>query len=206
MLTYTLPDPEGRLRKINFGLIVLLIIINAYTFVAPYSAQFFAWTDRYTGKQDHLLRALNEPGDTLAAKATHQSEPNHAIIPIMLIDGKINEGTDARTALNKGIWRWPNSSTPDKGGNTVLLGTRFSYIKPKSEFYFMDRMKIDSPLGIVWHGKMYQYKVVSIETIPPDDETALAPTKKPTVTLYTTSPLMYATNRLVVTAQLETKP
>ncbi len=206
MLTYTVPDPERRLRQINYSLIFLLVTINLYTLVAPFGAQIFAWTDRFTGKQDHLLRLLNEPAGASAPDTTQQHRPNHIIIPAMLTDSDINEGTNARDALNKGIWRWPDSSTPDKGGNTVLLGTRFSYVKPKSEFYFMNRMHVGSPLAIIWGGKMYHYKVVSVATLPPDDESPLAQTKSPTVTLYTTNPLIYASNRLAVTARLETKP
>jgi LPXTG-site transpeptidase (sortase) family protein len=203
MLMYTVPNAEGRLRQINYSLLFLVVIINLYVFVAPFSAQIFAWTDRYTGKQDHLQRTLKEPDTLLASKP---ARPNHIIIPAMLTDSDINEGTNARDALNKGIWRWPSSSTPDRGGNTVLLGTRFSYIKPKSEFYFMDRLRLGSPFGIVWNGKTYRYKVVNIANLQPNDASVLAQTKVPTVTLYTTTPLIYATGRLAVTAQLETKP
>ena len=195
---YTVPDPERRLRQINYCLLFLIVAVNLYVFVAPYVAQSYAWTDHYTGAQEHLLRELNQ--------SESDKKPNHVIIPAMLTDSTIYEGTDARDALNKGIWRWPTSSTPDKGGNTVLLGTRFSYVKPKSEFYFMDRLQLGSQLGIVWQGKTYHYIVNAISTPQPNDDSLLAQTATPTVTLYTTTPLIYATKRLAVTARLETQP
>jgi LPXTG-site transpeptidase (sortase) family protein len=202
MPTFTVPDQEKRIRRINYSLIFLIVAVNLYIFTAPYVAQFYIWTDGFTGTQEHLQRALDEPQLFTSVNASTK-QANRVIIPAMLTDGAIHEGTDARDALNKGIWRWPTSSTPDKGGNTVLLGTRFSYVKPKSEFYFMNRLQRGTKFGITWNGKVYHYKVTTIAKVEGNDTSVLTQTAEPTVTLYTTAPLTYATNRLVVTAQLE---
>jgi sortase A len=121
----------------------------------------------------------------------------------MLLDQPILEGRDTYAILNKGIWRWPASSTPDKGGNTVLLGHRFTYTNPRGVFYFLNKVKVGDEVGVVWQNTTYRYKVSGVKVVPPTDTSILNATEKPTLTLYTCTPLWWPKDRLVITAQLE---
>ena len=71
----------------------------------------------------------------------------------MLLDQPILEGRDTYAVLNHGILRWPASSTPDKGGNTVLIGHRFTYSHPQGVFYYLDKVKVGDKLSVAWGNK-----------------------------------------------------
>ena len=105
--------------------------------------------------------------------------------------------------LARGIWRWPAGSTPDKGGNTVLVGHRFTYTNPKGVFYALNDVSVGDTIGVVWQGKAYVYVVSATEVVPPSDVRILDPTTIPTLTLYTCTPIWWPKDRLVVIAHLE---
>lgn len=102
--------------------------------------------------------------------------------------------------LDRGIWRWPDSSTPDGGGNTVLLGHRFTYTNPRGVLYFLNKVQVGETIGINWNNSKCAYKVVHVQTVAPSDTIVTAPTTDPTLTIYTCTPLWHPVNRLVVTA------
>jgi hypothetical protein len=55
---------------------------------------------------------------------------NRLIISEIGVNAPILEGESAGI-LDQGIWRRPNTSTPDKGGNTVLVGQQLFIFFPK---------------------------------------------------------------------------
>jgi LPXTG-site transpeptidase (sortase) family protein len=114
---------------------------------------------------------------------------------------KILEGKDPSTLFN-GIWRRPHTSTPDKGGNTVLTAHRFLYTSGNNTFYHLDKVKKDDVITITWEDKEYTYKVSETRVVNPDDISIEAPTKDATLTLYTCTPLWTSKERLVVIAKL----
>jgi sortase A len=107
--------------------------------------------------------------------------------------------------LKQGIWRWPDSSTPDKGGNTVFLAHRFSYTGPHGAFYYLDKLRPGDEIGVVWSNKTYTYRVASISQVPPTDTAIQNNTSDARITLFTCTPLWHPVNRLVVVAELEKK-
>jgi sortase A len=123
----------------------------------------------------------------------------------MLLDQQILEGPISQTynILDKGVWRWPKGSTPDKGGNTVLIGHRFTYTNPRGVFYFLNKVNLGDTLGIFWNNHLYTYKVSSVDVVPPTDTTIEDPTTQAQVTIFTCTPLFLPKDRLVVVAQLE---
>jgi len=143
-----------------------------------------------------MSRQLREP-----APADMQ---NRLIIPAMLLDQPINEGKDM-SALKNGPWRLPQTSTPSKGSNTVIVGHRFTYSNPHGAFYHLDKVRAGDEIGIYWQNKKYLYRVAKSEVVPANRISVEAPTGKAQLTLYTCAPLWWPKDRLVVTAVLEDK-
>jgi sortase A len=123
----------------------------------------------------------------------------------MLLDQPTLEGSekDWFSLLKQGIWRWPGSSTPDKGGNTVFLAHRFSYTGPHGAFYFLDKLKPGDQIGVIWNNKTYTYRVATSRQLPPTATYIEDNTPDAQLTLFTCTPLWHPVNRLVVIATLE---
>lgn len=121
------------------------------------------------------------------------------VIPKIALDQHIYEGTSPYL-VNKGVWARPNTSTPPKGSNTVLVGHRFTYDGPAT-FYNLDKVAVGDPIVVYWRGKEYDYKVSETKVVPPTAIDVEAPTKDPQLTIYTCTPLWSAKNRLVVVAK-----
>lgn len=187
-----------KLSRVNSGLLALIIAVNLYIIVAPFAPNLWYWWQQ---NHSHAAKQLTTQIHTPAPDK--QKSENKLIIPSMLLNRPILEGRDTYAILNKGIWRWPDGSAPDRGGNTTLIGHRFTYTNPRGAFYFLNKVRIGDEIGITWSGKMYQYKVAAIKVVPPTDVGILDATAKPTLTLYTCTPLWSPKDRLVVTARLE---
>lgn len=137
--------------------------------------------------------------------ASIQQQINLLIIPKIGVRMPIVEGND-ESALNRGAWRLPETSTPDKGGNTALTGHRWLYRPPSQKtFYLLDKLEIGDSFQILWLGKTYNYKVVSTFVVEPTQVDVLNPTSVPTVTLITCTPLFSVEKRLIVRGEMEGK-
>lgn len=193
---------DRALSRINSGLLGCIVVINLYVISAPFLPQLLFWSKSHNGRtMSSLTTTLRH---TVSDHPIHQS--NRVIIPAMLLDQSINEGHDTYAVLNKGIWHWPDSSTPDRGSNTILIGHRFTYTNPRGVFYFLDKVHTGDEIGITWNDKSYIYKVFEIKVVHPTQTDILNPTTQPTLTLYTCTPLWWPKDRLVVTAHLERSP
>ena len=187
-----------KLSRVNSILLMLIIAINAYIIVAPFAPNLWYWWQKNHGSQAAQL------SDRIhKAQTDEKSTQNKLIIPSMLLDQPVLEGHDTYAILNKGIWRWPDGSTPDRDGNTTLIGHRFTYTNPRGVFYFLNKVRVGDRLGVSWQGKLYRYKVHTIKVVPPSDTSILESTKEPSLTLYTCTPLWSPKDRLVVVARLE---
>lgn len=200
-----------KLSKINNLLLVLIVVINGYVAVAPVlPAIIFRWQS-HEGKQQQLNREIHPVGatkNTPNPAPVAAAQPNHVVIPSMLLDQPILEGPVAQTykILDKGIWRWPRGSTPDKGGNTVLIGHRFTYTNPRGVFYYLNKVSIGDEIGVFWNSKEYLYKVVTINVVPPTDTAIEDASAQAELTVFTCTPLLLPKDRLVVVADLEQNP
>lgn len=126
---------------------------------------------------------------------------NRLIIPKIRVNGPINEGNDSEI-LNRGLWRRPNTSTPDLGGNTVITAHRFLYRRGPNTFYHLNNLSIDDEIIIFWNDKEYLYLVSEIDVVEPDFIEIEEPTTIDILTLYTCTPLYTSKKRLVVRAEL----
>ncbi len=106
-------------------------------------------------------------------------------------------------ALWKGGWVFPNTSTPDKGGNTVIFGHRFRYLPPISNtLYSLDKVNIGDKFSVTWRGINYQYVVSGRNVIDPTDLSVLNPTSDSRITIVTCFPLFSSKQRLVIVGEL----
>lgn len=129
-------------------------------------------------------------------------EINQLIISKIGVQIPIVEGED-ETALERGAWRLPQTSTPDKEGNTVLTAHRYKYRPPHKEtFYLLDKLAEGDTFQVFWQGKKYNYKIVSSIIVNPDAMEVLNPTENPTITLITCTPLFSTKQRLIVSGEL----
>lgn len=183
---------ERRLRRINRLLFVLIVLINGYVLAAPF------WPSVTYRVKAATTKPLQETDFSKLDRST-----NHLVVPRMRIDKPILDDPNPAT-LDRGIWHRPNTSTPDKGSNTVLSGHRWIYNNPTSAvFYNLDKIKTDDKVVAVWGGKIYVYKVTDIKIVLPTAVEVEDATTDSRITLYTCTPLWTATNRLVITAELE---
>jgi LPXTG-site transpeptidase (sortase) family protein len=196
--------PRIPLKRINTLLFVLIVCINGYIIAAPvWPRVSFWWREHHTDQRTELSRALS--GGNITKNDPKGTQPNSLIIPAMLLNQPTLEGPeqDWFNLLKEGVWHWPHSSTPDKGGNTVLLAHRFSYTGPHGAFYYLDKLHTGDTIGVVWNGKTYTYKVTSSRIVPPTETSVQDNTPDSRLTLFTCAPLWHPVNRLVVVAELQ---
>ena len=184
-----------KLAKINGLLLAGIVLVNLYIIILPFFPGIMFYVQQQRGAAKELQQTLVMPGTT-----QEKITGDRLIIPAMLLNTPINEGSQS-SALNKGLWHIPNSSTPDSGGNTVIIGHRFTYTNPEGVFYNLNRVQIGDEVGIFWQGKRYLYTVSKTEIVPPSDTSIQAPTTNAELTLYTCTPLWIPKNRLVVIAE-----
>jgi sortase A len=140
--------------------------------------------------------------NTLPA-SEYDVSPNRLIISKIGVNAPIVESKNADYGLSRGAWRVPETSTPDKGGNTVITGHRFKYLPPNNlTFYLLDKMEPQDIITVLWQDKEYFYRVSQKKIISPDQTQILNATKEPVLTLYTCDPVYSQKNRLVVVAEL----
>jgi LPXTG-site transpeptidase (sortase) family protein len=197
-----------KLRQVNNCLLALIILINLYIIAAPLLPKLnYWWQMNHTPRRQQLTQKIQPKSNSSSHKTQPTSQPNSLTVPAMLLDTPILEGPVADTykILDRGIWRLPFSSTPDKGGNTVIVGHRFTYTNPRGIFYALDKVRVGDEIGVVWNNTSYLYKVGSVSTVPPTQVGVEAPTTDARLTLYTCTPLWNPKDRLVVVAELEKK-
>jgi sortase A len=187
-----------KLRHVNNALFAAIIVVLTYVVVAPAVPVVSFWFQRHaTSRLQQLAGQLDVPAARVVAP-----RDDRLVIPAMLLSTPINEGQDM-SALRTGPWRRPGSSTPERGGNTVIVGHRFTYTNPRGAFYYLDKLRPGDEIGVFWHGKRYLYRVSNVAVKPPTATEIESPTADDRLTLYTCTPLWLPKDRLVVTAELE---
>jgi sortase A len=193
---------ERKYRIANWYLLAAIISINLYIASAPLIPQFQFWLEKRGDKQTQLSELVTPTSLTPTPTADPHADTNHLVVPSMLLNEPVYEGR-SESVLNKGIWHRPNTSTPDKGGNTVLVAHRYTYTNPRGTFYYLDKLAVGDSIALFWGDKKYIYKVASTKTVKATQTEVEANTEQPQLTLYTCTPLWLPKDRLVVTANLE---
>ena len=200
MATKATKNKHGSLRKFNNGLTVVAVLLALYLIMAPVLPQLWWWAHHLGNKPNpNVVQVINSKPSTGAIPSGYWLD-----IPRLNLHRKIQ--TESSVAyLDKGPWHVFGTSTPDKGSNVVIAGHRFGFTSPYGPFYFLNKLQNKDRITVDWQGTEYTYKVVAIETVPPTQVSIQDPTKNPTLTLFTCTPLWSAKDRLVVKADLVTK-
>jgi LPXTG-site transpeptidase (sortase) family protein len=192
-------------RKIlRFAILVFLI----YLILAPFIPEIaYRLRDLFGLKyKDENIFVIDEEkedwGDGKKDIPEREVEGNRLVIPTIGVNVAVVEGND-ESALSRGVWRRPKSSTPDVGGNTVITGHRFQYMPPNNKtFYNLNKVKKDAKIFLYWKGKEYIYIVSDIFIVEPEQVEIEANTQENILTLYTCHPLWTADKRYVVRGEL----
>lgn len=198
--------PYWNLRRVNNLLTPLVISIGLYITLIPFLPHIQLWLEgirdetggyKYIGQ---LAATSDEEIDQEKLKSPPKG--NRLVIPGIHIDDEIIIG-ESPNNVHLGVWHRPLTSTPDKGGNTVLVGHRFSYNDPAT-FYHLDKVDVGHKLAVWWQGTEYVYEVFEDVVVPASAVEIEQNTDDSIVTIYTCTPLWTAQDRLVIKARLIT--
>jgi LPXTG-site transpeptidase (sortase) family protein len=193
--------PSSSLRTCNNCLMVVVAALAVYILIIPFWPQM-SWWLRHNSP---VRGAIPQQTVTIERPNSNAKEKNAGpktdtlIIPRLAMREEVHGGGIA--SLSKGVWRVPHTSTPDKGGNTVFVGHRFTYAG-QSVFYHLDKIKVRDRIGVYWNDKLYEYEVFAIKVVSPHEVSVEANTTEPQLTLYTCTPLWSVKQRLVIQAKL----
>lgn len=202
---------ETYFKRANAALLTAIIIINGYIILSPaWPMVHLWWVNHFTGEQQALTAYTNSTSPTPSKPSNKAATPipkdNRLIIPKIALNDTLVEGQSTWT-VNKGVWRWYWGSTPGKGGNTVLIGHRWTYDpNPAGVFYHLDLLKKGDKIAVYWQQKRYLYQVTRTEVVGPNDTRLVQPTKEPTLTMYTCTPMFTSKYRLFVISKLVEGP
>lgn len=198
-----------RLRKFNLGLSVVTALLGVFLAVSPVLPNvIFLFKKRttqsapYGGALQEVLNDAKNPDEPPPAPVGIP-DTNQLVIPSIFLNETILEGNTIGTADN-GPWRRPLSGNPEAGGNTVIVGHRWTYRAARDIFFHLDKVAVGDPIALYWNKKEYIYKVTAISVVQPHEIWVEEQTDTPTVTLYTCTPVWSSRQRLVVRAELQT--
>lgn len=186
-----------QLRTINTILLLLIIVINLFILLTPFLPQV-----AYTLQGEAVEAELEERALTTHAPTDGEATSNSLIVPAMRLHESVAEVRSTQSISNS-VWRRPNTSTPDRGGNTVIVGHRFTYTNPNGVFYHLDKVQVGDTVALTWDARRYIYKVREIRVVPASAGNVETQTDKPQLTLYSCTPLWNPKDRLVIIATLE---
>lgn len=203
-------------KIINFVLIVSIILNCFWIGLAPLLPELMF---RIKGNSDFVMpelrRVVNNKEFNSSDTVDHidigniennreSSSTNVLIIPsINLITPILELG--GIEELHTGSWIRPGISSPEKGGNTVIVAHRYTSKGGLAEntFYNLPKVVVGDKLYTDWMGHRYEYTVYEVKIVSPDDSSVEDDTLEPILTLYTCTPLWTSTERFVVRARLE---
>lgn len=146
-----------------------------------------------------MLPAFPKPNESVVPTINAEST---LTIPKIGVEISVVEGDDEH-ALDLGAWRLPTTSMNPKVGNMAIAAHRYKRRPPASEtFYLLDKLVPGDLITLQWHGLPYAYVVADTHVVAPSAVEVLAPSRTPTLTLITCTPLFSTAQRLVVTAHL----
>lgn len=148
-------------------------------------------------------------GDSLPPQTLSDFPPPiHLTIPSLNIDAKV---VDVELEWQKGELTWVvghyrTSANPGQRGNVVMYGHKSSYIGGEgSIFRNLYKIGLGDPIYVCTANNWYRYRVNKVEITDKEDVSALAPTSQPRLTLITCEPDFVYSQRLVVSAEPDSR-
>jgi LPXTG-site transpeptidase (sortase) family protein len=188
-----------KLARVNTLLLVAILLINGYIVILPLIPKVAFWIQQHN--KQHIQQLERQTRASITANQVRPAE-NRLVVPSMVFDQQIYDGSSMST-LRKGLWHRPQTSTPDKGGNTVIVGHRLTYSNPQGTLYNLDKVQTGDDIAVWWKSKRYHYTVTETKVVGPDQISVEASTREPRLTVYTCTPLWLPKDRLVVIATLK---
>jgi sortase A len=185
------------LRHFNNLLSIVVTILALYIILVPYLPNIAWWIGHHTPFSDGSSVAV-----PAASNETKDSRPKEdtILIPSIDLNRRLYSGPTLKD-LNFGPWLMPKVGSPDKGGNTVIAGHRFTYSGP-DVFYHLDKIKSGDKITVYWHGQRYDWEVTQTKVVPATEVSVQQNTKDTRLTLITCTPLLTAKDRLIIIAKL----
>ena len=118
-------------------------------------------------------------------------------IPRLLLSVVVVEGVD-ETTLRRAAGHIPGTALPGETGNVGVAGHRDTFFRSLKDLRIKDEVQLSTPQGI------FQYEVVSLKIVKPDNLEVLASSGKNGLTLVTCYPFYFvgpAPKRWIVTAK-----
>lgn len=203
-------NKNKRTRALVFTLELLALILVLYIFVLPaypwLKYKIYTAEDKkinIEAKDEAIVKAQTEKYKSSFPEADYAVSPNRLIITKIGVNAPIVESKNEAYGLSRGAWHLPDSSTPDKGSNTVITGHRFKYFPPNNlTFYLIDKLEVGDIISVIWKEKNYYYKIVGTKIVPDTDLSVQNKTEKPTLTLFSCHPIFSTEKRFVVVSEL----
>lgn len=195
-------------RRVNNFLTVVVIILGLYIALAPFLPNIGFWyKEKFESNHGYVYQGdlASLSGEDNTPEQQPPPDDNTLLIPEIFLDQKILEGQSIDVIAGGNVWRRPNTSTPDAGGNTVIVGHRWSY-NNDGTFYHLNKLKVGDKFSVYWNQEEYIYEVVETKVVPPTQVSIEGTSEEPILTLYTCTPLWTATDRLVVVSKLILSP
>lgn len=178
------PRTNKIIKRINYTLLGIILLSNGYVLFGFFRPAI-----------EPSIKRIVAPVHT-ATPAQALSEPDSLIIPKIQVRTPVRTG-DSADALKNAAWLRPASVEPDKGGNTILAGHRFSY-QVASVFYNLDKLQLGDTVQLIWKNKLYTYHVTEVYEVSPDAIEIEGQNFGERLTLYTCTPLWSTARRLVI--------
>lgn len=180
----------------------MVVLLGIYIMAMPVLPRVSLWLNQqFDSTNGYHYQGALASGQSDNNNLKDIPDENTLLIPGINLDEKVVEGNSLGVIGYGGVWRRPNSSTPTQGGNTVLVGHRWTY-NGVSTFYNLDKVNLGDRFALYWNGKEYDYEVFETKVVPASAIEIEAQTSEPIVTLYTCTPVWTARDRLVVKARL----
>jgi sortase A len=191
-LTEVFAKPDVLHKVINNILTIVAVFLALYIILLPLLPQLAWWVT-----EQSPISTWTSDKEAVATKADEEIKDNRLFIPALSMSQKIHEG--GAESFSKGVVRRGNTSTPDKGSNTVLVGHRFTY-GGKGVFYHLDKVKKGDRITLHWEGKAYKYQVSDTLVVKATAVEIENASEQDMLTIYTCTPLWSAKDRLVIKA------
>ncbi len=192
---------------IALGLLALALIIYLVTLpfypALKYELNYKKEAKEINFKDQEIIKEKTAEIVNQLQPADYDVSPNRIIIPKIGVNAPIVQSKNADYALSLGSWHVPDTSTPDKGGNTVITGHRFKYLPPHNlTFYLFHKLETGDVFSVIWQKQDYYYRIRDIKIVDKTEVSILNPTDEPIVTLFTCHPIYSTKQRIVVVGEL----
>ncbi len=187
------------------GLEIALVVGGVSLLLGVFAATDSRW--QYQARQSLALAdaqpaPVPESGcsDGVVAPQTEALDPlvmGRIEIPRVEVSAIVRQGVDDET-LDLAVGHVTDTARPGEIGNTVLAGHRDTF------FRGLRNISVDDRIVLVVPPHEYEYRVVSLEVVPPTEISVLDPTENEVLTLVTCHPFNFigsAPNRFIVRAE-----